>query len=226
MSPQLTIAVLCILSGVLMLDKYSFGEFGVSQPLVAASVLGFAAGDFVSGALLGVLLQPVWLLQLPIGRKVPLDAQAAGISGAVAFFTMRILANPAFEAAALAAIVVAAAASVWGGWFDRYVRRLNGVLARRLEQISHRRRLLFLHIAALDISFLRGVLLALLAAGIGIVILPLLKLLPLISLERLFAATLSVGLASGLVLFGIKKRLLPFFVGFTAWVVVWALVRF
>lgn len=96
MSPQLIIAVLCILSGLLMLNKYSVGEFGISQPLV----------------------------ELPIGRKVPLDAQVAGISG------------------------------------------------------------------------------------------------------RLLAATLSVGLAGGLVLFGIKKRLLPFFVGFTDWVVVWALVRF
>jgi len=160
-NPQLIIAVLCVLSGLLMLDKYSVGEFGVSQPLV----------------------------ELPIGRKVPLDAQAAGISGAVAFFTMRILANP-------------------------------------VEQITHRRRLLFLHIAALDIAFLHGVLLALLAAGTGIVILPLFKFLSLIPLERLLAATLSVGLASGLVLFGIKKRLAPFFVGFAAWVVVWAPVRF
>lgn len=209
-----------------MLDKYSVGEFGVSQPLVAASLLGFAAGEFVSGALLGVLLQSVWLLQLPIGRKVPLDAQAAGISGAVAFFTMKILANPAFETAALAAIVVAAAAGIWGGWLDRYVRRLNGVLAKRLERVSHRRQLLFLHVAALEIAFMRGALLALLAAGAGLILLPLLRFLPSVPLERLLAATLSIGLASGLVLFGIRKRLAPLLVGFTTWVVVWALVRF
>jgi PTS system mannose-specific IIC component len=217
---------MCILSGLLILDKYSFGEFGVSQPLVSASLLGFAAGDFFSGVLLGVLLQPVWLVELPIGRKVPLDAQAAGISGAVAFFTMRILGNPSFECAALASIVVATAASLWGGFLDTYLRRLNGILAKRLERVNHRRQLLYLHIAALDAAFMRGVFLALVAAVTGILILPLLDMIPRIPLDWLLAATLSIGLTGALVLFGLKKRLIPFFVGFAAWVVVWALVRF
>lgn len=226
MSAQLTIVVMCILSGLLILDKYSFGEFGVSQPLVSASVLGFAAGDFISGVLLGVLLQPVWLVELPIGRKVPLDAQAAGISGAVAFFTMRILGNPSFERAALLSIVVATAASLWGGFLDTYLRGLNGILAKRLERVNHRRQVLYIHIAALDAAFMRGVFLAIVAAVIGILILPLLDMIPRIPLDWLLAATLSIGLTGALVLFGLKKRLIPFFVGFAAWVVVWALVRF
>jgi PTS system mannose-specific IIC component len=225
-SAQLTIVVMCILSGLLMLDKYSFGEFGVSQPLISASLLGFAAGDFISGALLGVLLQPVWLVELPIGRKVRLDAQAAGISGAVAFFTMRILGNPSFESAAVASIVVATAASIWGGFLDTCLRRLNGILAKRLEQVKHRRQLLYLHIAALDAAFVRGVFLALVAAVIGILIRPLLDMIPNVPLDWLLAATLSIGLTGALVLFGLKKRLIPFFAGFAAWVIVWALVRF
>ncbi len=225
MNPALTIAIMCLLSGLLMLDKYSIGEFGVSQPLVAAPVLGYAAGDFTSGVLLGLLLQPVWLIQLPIGRKIPLDVQAAGISGTVAFFSMRMLGNARFEFAALAAIAVAAAASLYGGWLDGYGRKLNGIFARRLERVTRRRELLFLHVAALDVAFLRGVILAVVAAGAGAAILPLLKWIPLVPLDRLLAATFSIGLAGALVIFGIKKQLIPFFAGFAAWVIVWALVR-
>jgi len=43
-NPQLIIAVLCVLSGLLMLDKYSVGEFWVSQPLVSASLWDLQPG--------------------------------------------------------------------------------------------------------------------------------------------------------------------------------------
>lgn len=218
--------VVCIISGVLMLDKYSLGEFGISQPLVSASVLGFAAGDFTSGVLLGVLLQPLWLVELPIGRKVPLDAQAAGISGAAVFFSMRLLASPPLESALLVSILVAAAASWWGGWLDVWSRKINEKLAMRMERATQKRHLLFIHVAALEVSFLRGMALAAFAVLIGAAVLPLLSLVPLIPVQRLLAATLSIGLAGGLVLFGLKKRLIPAVVGFAAWVVVWVLVRF
>jgi len=220
------IAVMCVLAGLLMLDKYSLGEFGVSQPLVVAPILGFAAGDFHAGVLLGVLLQPVWLVELPVGRRMGLDAQAAGISGAVAFFVMR--GRVGFEQAMLAAVLVAAGASLWGGWLDRLQRHLNGALARRAERARTRRGLFFIHAAALELAFLRGVVLAVLAAGVGFVLLPVLRLdiMPGIPVNRLLAATMSIGLAGALVLFGVKKRIIPVLAGFASWVVVWVLVRF
>lgn len=223
-----TIVVLCLISGVLLVDKYSFGEFGISQPLVSASILGFACGDFAAGVLLGVLLQPIWLIELPIGRKVPLDAQAAGISGAVTFFTLRIAASVSVETGAFVSLLVAALASLWGGWFDFLGRRINGVLAGRIERVRSLRELLVIHIAALDIAFLRGVMVAAVSIGIAYLILPIvmLDLLPHIPLTRLLAATLSIGLAGGLVLFGSKKRWIPVAAGFASWVVVWLLVRF
>lgn len=222
------IIVMCLLSGLLMLDKYSLGEFGISQPLVSASIIGFSAGSFLPGVILGVLLQPVWLIELPIGRKVPLDAQGAGISGAVAFFTLKLIADPRFEVCAFIALIVAGAASIWGGWLDKLARQMNGKLVKKLEHIRNRRKLMFVHFAALNITFVRGVLMAALAVAVAIAVLPLIEagLVPVIARERLLIATLSIGLASGLMLFGIKQRIIPFLVGFAAWIILWVFIRF
>jgi len=226
MNPGLTIAVICTISGLLMLDKYSIGEFGISQPLVASALIGFAAGDFHSGVILGLLLQPVWLIELPIGRRIPLDAQAAGISGAVTFFSLRVLSNTGFEVAAIAAILVAAGASLWGGLLDHLARRINGVLARKMETVRYRRHLVFIHVAALEVAFIRGVVLALAAFGLSLVAIPVIRYIPFVPLDRLLAATVSIGLAGGLFLLGFKKQVIPWLVGFAAWIVVWVLVRF
>lgn len=222
------LVVLCAISGVLMVDKYSFGEFGVSQPLVAATILGFAAGDFRTGALLGVILQPIWLLELPIGRRIPLDAQTAGICGAVTFFTLRMTTPVTLEVGAFFSLIVAGLASFWGGWLDMLERRINGVLAGRIERVRNFTELLFIHIAALDIAFIKGVTVAAVSASIALLSVPLFKLdlIPQIPITRLLAATLSVGLAGGLVLIGSKKQWIPVVAGFASWIVVWLLVRF
>lgn len=228
MTPAGLVIVLCLLSGILIIDKYSFGEFGVSQPLISSSVLGFAAGDFAAGALLGVLLQPIWLIELPIGKKIPLDAQAAGISGAVAFFAVKMFGGVSVEIAAFTALIIAALSSIWGGWLDKLERVINGYLARRMEQATRLRHVVFIHGASINIAFLRGVVMAGIAIGVSLVFIPVFRLniIPVISLNRLLAATLSVGLGGGLVLLARKKHLIPVAVGILAWVVVWVLVRF
>ncbi len=66
------------------------------------------------------------------------------------------------------------------------------------------------------------------AIGLSVVLIPILemKLIPSISLNRLLAATLSVGLGGGLVLLARKKHLIPVMLGLVAWVILWVLVRF
>lgn len=220
------ILIMCLLAGVLLLDKYSIGEFGISQPLISASILGFTAGDFSSGVLLGVLLQPMWLVELPIGRKVPLDAQAAGISGTIAFFTLRMIGGFSIEVSALLAIVIAAGISVLGGWFDLLQRKINGYIALRLERVKNLKEIVFIHAATLDIAFLRGVLLGLLTVVFSLIVIPIGSIIPGISLPRLLAATFSIGLAGGVYLLGIKKQLIPTVVGFTSWICIWLYLRF
>lgn len=228
MASWITIGIVCLLSGVIILDKYSVAEFGISQPLVAASIIGFAFGSFYQGVLIGVLIQPLWLAGLPIGRRIPLDAQAAGISGAVCFFTIRLLGSAPIQTAALISIIIAALAGLWGGLLDRINRNLNRILASRLEKARNRLQVFGLHAAALEAGFIRGVLLALIAAGLGylISVLSVLGSIPVVPISSLLVATLSIGLGGAWVMFGAKKQAIPVLAGFASWVIIWVLVRF
>ncbi len=66
-------------AGMIGLDRLAFGQFMVSQPIVAAPVMGFVLGDFHSGLMAGVVLELFWLRGLPVGGHVPKDATLAAI---------------------------------------------------------------------------------------------------------------------------------------------------
>ncbi|MFC1725824.1 PTS sugar transporter subunit IIC, partial [candidate division KSB1 bacterium] len=49
------------------LDTTPFFQSMISQPLVVCSFFGFIWGDIYTGALLGVILELIWLKLIPIG---------------------------------------------------------------------------------------------------------------------------------------------------------------
>ncbi|NLI98972.1 hypothetical protein GX441_09995 [bacterium] len=226
MTPQLLLIIMCLISGIILLDKYSVGEFGISQPLLSASILGFAAGDFSKGVLLGLLLQPLWIVELPIGRKVPLDGQASGIAGAVVFFTLILIGKVPFEKAAFAAIVLASIMSILGGWLDLVQRKINGYISLRIERATSLWEVAFVHAAALDVAFLRGVIIAVASFVVSLLSVPLIAYIPFIPFERLLVSTFSIGLAGALTLIGLKKAAIPALAGFASWAVVWFCIKF
>ncbi len=225
MSDNTIIYTMILLSGVLILDKYSFGEFGISQPLIVSSLLGLAVGDFISGALMGLIMQPIWLVEIPVGRKVPLDVQGGGISGAVAFFSLRLF-GAGIEQAVLLSLIIAVLASVWGGWLDRFERYINGKIAMRLKTIRTRLHLILVHVVALDVAFLRGIVMAVVAAILAKFAFLTIPFIPQIHISKIIAATFTVGLAGAIVMLGLKKRLLPMAIGFVSWIGVWVLLKF
>ena len=73
----LGVAVLC---GIIGLDRTAAGQFMVSQPIVAAPFTGWLLGDVTAGAVVGVTLELLWVLDLPVGSFVPADATVCSIS--------------------------------------------------------------------------------------------------------------------------------------------------
>jgi mannose/fructose/N-acetylgalactosamine-specific phosphotransferase system component IIC len=71
---------------LLLLDKWAFGEFGLSQPIVSCPLIGLIFGDFTTGLFLGVALQLVWIDALPLGAGKPLDYQSAGVVSITSYF--------------------------------------------------------------------------------------------------------------------------------------------
>jgi mannose/fructose/N-acetylgalactosamine-specific phosphotransferase system component IIC len=77
--PLLNIFLAALAAGIIGLDRLAFGQFMISQPIVAAPAMGFVLGDFHSGLMVGVVLELFWLRGLPVGGHVPKDATLAAI---------------------------------------------------------------------------------------------------------------------------------------------------
>lgn len=65
--------------GLISLDRTAFLQLMVSQPLVAAVVVGFSLGDPVAGLAIGSVLQLLWVGDLPVGGSVPPNETAAAV---------------------------------------------------------------------------------------------------------------------------------------------------
>jgi mannose/fructose/N-acetylgalactosamine-specific phosphotransferase system component IIC len=69
-----------IVCGLLGLDRTAVGQFMVSQPLVAGPITGWLLGDASTGLIIGVVLELIWVLDIPIGNFVPADATIVTVS--------------------------------------------------------------------------------------------------------------------------------------------------
>jgi mannose/fructose/N-acetylgalactosamine-specific phosphotransferase system component IIC len=77
--PFLDVLQISLLAGLIGLDRLAFGQFMISQPIVAAPIVGLVMGDLNTGLLIGAVLELFWLRGLPVGGHVPKDATLAAI---------------------------------------------------------------------------------------------------------------------------------------------------
>lgn len=75
-------AVLAVASvgAVIGLDRTAFGQFMISQPIVAAPAAGLLLGDGASGLVIGAVLELIWVLDMPVGTFVPADVTICAVS--------------------------------------------------------------------------------------------------------------------------------------------------
>ncbi|MEO0138078.1 MAG: PTS sugar transporter subunit IIC [candidate division WOR-3 bacterium] len=202
----MNIIPLSFLGSLILLDKYAVGEFGFSQPIIAGTIIGALYGDVKSGILIGALFQLIFLANLPIGKDVPPDAQAAGIAGSGAYFIMKktTQSEPNLMVIFLLGILVA----VLGNLLDTLVRRVNEQFFYQF--LRDEKRLYFCHFLGLGTSFLRGVVLFLPIFWI-VSFLPLTVLKADFNREFLLIIIVALGLANGIYLY-LKKESFYFLV--------------
>jgi mannose/fructose/N-acetylgalactosamine-specific phosphotransferase system component IIC len=75
----LVVVCLALAGGLIGLDKTAVGQFMISQPIVAAPLTGWLLGDAAAGLVVGVVLELIWLLDVPVGTFVPADSTVASI---------------------------------------------------------------------------------------------------------------------------------------------------
>ncbi|MGB9720009.1 MAG: PTS sugar transporter subunit IIC [bacterium] len=202
------ILLLTLFGALVLLDKYAVGEFGISQPIVAGVIIGAFCGDLRTGIFIGALFQMIFLANLPIGRDVPPDAQAAGIAGCGSYFIMKQVnqSEPNLVIIFLTGIL----AAVLGSFLDTLVRRLNEQFYYRF--LRDKSCLSLCHFTGILTSFLRGVILLLPIFAI-VSVLRFEILTSSFSKEFLMIVIVALGIANGIYLFIREKGFYLFVIG-------------
>jgi len=77
-----------LIGSLLVLDTTAVLQVLISQPIVSGAILGWFLGDVSQGLHIGLLLQLLWLNQMPVGAaKVP-EGNLASVIGVILFFRL------------------------------------------------------------------------------------------------------------------------------------------
>jgi mannose/fructose/N-acetylgalactosamine-specific phosphotransferase system component IIC len=224
-------ALLCLAGAVVLLDKWTFGEFGISQPIVSCPLLGILFGDVGTGMFLGTALQLVWIESLPLGGEKPLDYQSAGVVGITSFLLARrawsgqpSLAWFGLEHRVLfACLILAALGTIVGQYADDRLRRVNDGIYHLGSRATRARGVFGAHLLAFLPALLRGAL----TTGFFLVLmwlaLPLMSRLPDFTRDELLLCPLAIGIAGLVKLFYRRERVPLFAAGMIVSGVLWVL---
>lgn len=155
-----TYILLCLFGAWVALDGTSIAQFMISRPLVAATVGGWIAGAPAHGAALGLILEALHLMVLPVGAaRYPEGGPAAVVASGV------YAASGLSSSALLTSVVFALMWERLGGDSVRRLRQFNVKLVPQGEgQRLSPAQLERAHVAAIGMDLVRG--LVLVAAGI------------------------------------------------------------
>ncbi len=82
---------------LLSLDRTAWGQLMVSRPIVIAPIIGIICGNATVGLMVGVLIELLWINELPVGAAIPSDDTlfAAVASGVITtIITSRNMSDP------------------------------------------------------------------------------------------------------------------------------------
>lgn len=148
-----------LLGGLINLDDVPLIQAMISQPVVAAPLMGWIFGDVKAGLVIGAFLELLMVYFLPIGCAVPMDGSLAAIIATGIF----LLGGPSFsgqrEALICLAIALALPFSALAQRVSVFVRKLNGKIsdhAQRMVLDEKFRKIDFLHLSGIGLFYLRS----------------------------------------------------------------------
>ncbi len=120
--------------GFLWLDRFQFLQMMVSRPIVTGPIVGWVAGDLVSGAAAGIIFELLWLGRPPVGGYIPPDSTlaAAATAGSAAIARTQTEIDP--TALVFAAFLIMLPVAHLGRAIDGLLRSSLGGIARQAEQ--------------------------------------------------------------------------------------------
>ncbi len=125
----LPVLLAAAIGGICYLDRTAAFQVMLHRPLVVASVVGAAFGEFATAAKVGALLELLYLARLPVGASIPPDDTGAAVFAGAAAATAT--SSVGLDSGSLTAILLLAVpCAELGKSADRRVRQVNGRIAR------------------------------------------------------------------------------------------------
>lgn len=133
MNPQVLLTL--ALAGLAALDATPIAQTLMSQPLITASLVGLAWGQWVLALKVGIVLQLFAAGTMPVGSRTPEDYASGGVIGAgtAAMLATTIPFSMAHEASAFVGTLVGLVAAALGVPLIKWQRRRNEGLSHWCE---------------------------------------------------------------------------------------------
>ena len=145
--------IVSLWGGVVSSDTTAAFQFMISHPIVSCAVVGLLLGNFALGFSIGIILELVWLNEIPAGAaKFSEGNVGATVAAASAILTVEQTARPI--PSIVLSLFVAVVVSMIAGRLVILMRSLNGKIFDRLMEREH------ITIAAVQRAHLQGLALA------------------------------------------------------------------
>ncbi|OGC08575.1 hypothetical protein A2V82_14655 [candidate division KSB1 bacterium RBG_16_48_16] len=156
----LEILAVSLWGGLVALDTTAALQILVSHPLVSCSVVGLILGNFPLGFMIGIVLELVWLNEIPVGAAPFAEGNiGATVAASVAIMTVEQTARSG--AVLFLSLMIGVLVSVIGGRLVIFVRYVNSNLYHKLINVQSlsTRRIVRTHYSGIFFSFILGFLL-------------------------------------------------------------------
>lgn len=156
----LEILAISLWGGLVALDTTAALQILVSHPLVSCSVVGLILGNFPLGFMIGIVLELVWLNEIPVGAAPFAEGNiGATVAASVAIMTVEQTARSG--AVLFLSLMIGVLVSVIGGRLVIFVRYVNSNLYHKLINVQSlsTRRIVRTHYSGILFSFILGFLL-------------------------------------------------------------------
>jgi len=127
MGPLPQILLASVFAGVISVDLAAFGQFQLSRPVVASSLLGLLLGCPAEGVVVGLIFELLFLDSLPVGSFIPDQALFPALTAVV------IIGVEQIPGILPAAVIVSLPSLAANRWADTQWRRKNERAFNRAE---------------------------------------------------------------------------------------------
>lgn len=132
------VVLVSAIGGLIALDKSAAFQFMISRPIVTGPIIGWLLGDAGTGAIIGALLELLWISSLPLGGFLPPNACLATITSTAGVILSGL--EPGGAPLIVLSILTAPMVAAAGAALETKNRSVNGFLLEKAKKAVKERK--------------------------------------------------------------------------------------